>query len=75
MLASYQTSIPEVVGALGRYVDAYDVDSITRGFSDMENFEYRSTYQEFVKEKKKIVISQMNIEKELFINEFLMEAE
>lgn len=75
VLASYQTSIPEVVGALGRYVDAYDVDSITRGFSDMENFEYRSTYQEFVKEKKKIVISQMNIEKELFINEFLMEAE
>ena len=75
VLASYQTSIPEVIGAIGRYVDAYDVNSIVKGFEDMENDAYRSVYQTYVKEKKDIAIRQMKVEKELFINEFLTEAE
>lgn len=70
-LVSYQTSIPEVVGALGRYVNAYDIDSIYEGFLDMEDESYRAMYQKYVKEKKKIVLEQMKVEKELFINEFL----
>ena len=71
VLASRQTSVPEVAGNVLYYVDAYSVDSIEKGMQYLEDdgkLEYREI---LVRKKLPIIESQIKLDKDVLINEII----
>lgn len=68
VLASYQTSIPEVAGACVKYVDAFDVNSIYNGMIQM-NDEYLSFIGTKIVEKKEMIKKSISLDNDIFIYE------
>ena len=71
ILASNRTSIPEVVGSAGVYVDPFNVHSICNGIEflmDERNYTERLSY---MKEKKEILKKQIELDSKILIGEIL----
>lgn len=71
VLASVQTSIPEVAGAIFKYVNAYSVDSIANGFEYMDNSKNLEFIMKLLPEKKQIIQKQIELDSKIFLYELL----
>ena len=71
VISSNRTSIPEVIGAAGVYVDPYNIHSICNGIELlMDNNIYREQVS-FMSEKKEILKQQIELDSKIFIREIL----
>lgn len=69
VLASNITSIPEVIGAAGVYVDPFNIHSICDGIEFLMN---ENNYREqvlYIKEKKEILHRQVELDNKIFVRE------
>jgi hypothetical protein len=71
IVSSYITSIPEVAGSLGYYVNPYEVSNIKAGIEYMSIKTNRDIYKQKVIRKKEIIKNLIEFEKMSFIEEIL----
>lgn len=71
VLASFQTSVPEVAGSVLYYVNAYDIDSICDGMKYLANDEYLRYREYLVNEKLDIIKRQIDLDRRVFLDEIL----
>ena len=71
VLASNRTSIPEVIGAAGVYVDPYNIQSICNGIEflmDSNNYKERVS---FIRKKIEILERQIELDSKILVREIL----
>ena len=69
VLASFETSIPEVLGSTAYYVNPYEVDSIEKGFEVFENHDFLVALSSMIKRKWEILDLQIELDKEALLSE------
>lgn len=71
ILASNRTSIPEVIGAAGVYVDPFNIQSICNGIEFlMDDNTYREQVS-FISEKREILKRQIELDSKILVREIL----
>jgi glycosyltransferase involved in cell wall biosynthesis len=73
VLASWNTSIPEVLGSSIRYVNPFSVDSIAEGISYYRDKDNIKIYEESIKRRLKIVQEQIKEDARMFMRELYEE--
>lgn len=71
VLASYETSIPEVLGSAAYYVNPYDVNSIEEGFHLLSDKKLLLDLEKRINKRKEILDSQILLDKEVLLSEIL----
>ena len=71
VLASNRTSIPEVIGAAGVYVDPYNIQSICNGIEFLMDDNVYKEQVSFISEKKEILKRQIELDSKIFVREIL----
>lgn len=59
VVASWLTSVPEVLGTAGYYVNPYDVDSIKEGIMKLSSKDIRAFYEQLIANCRDTIMSQM----------------
>ncbi len=67
-IASWLTSVPEVTGTAGYYVNPYDVDSIKEGIMKMSQKDIRAYYEQLIADSRDLIMSQMELGKSNLAN-------
>ena len=72
MVISRCSSIPEVAGSVGVYIDPMSVESIAKGIELLMDNHYYQLKKKYVSEKKKIALEQISLDDKAFISEFTL---
>ena len=71
ILASNRTSIPEVIGAAGVYVNPFNIQSICDGIEFLMDDNIYKEQVSFISEKREILKRQIELDSKIFIREIL----
>ena len=71
VLASNRTSIPEVIGAAGVYVDPYNIQSICNGIEFLMDDNIYKEQISFISEKREILKRQIELDSKILVREIL----
>lgn len=71
ILASNRTSIPEVIGAAGVYVDPFNIKSICNGIEFLMDDNIYKEQVSFISEKREILKQQIELDSKIFVREIL----
>lgn len=72
-LASWNTSIPEVLGSSIRYVNPFSIDSIVTGITYYRNKDNLKVYKDAITRRRKIICEQINEDASMLIRELYEE--
>lgn len=70
-VVSRESSIPEVLGSIGIYVDPFSVDSIERGICRLMDDQYYDERKSFINKKLEIVKKQIALDDDVLMYEIL----
>ena len=72
ILASNRTSIPEVIGAAGVYVDPFNIKSICNGIEFLMDDNIYKEQVSFISEKREILKQQIELDSKIFVREIML---